>query len=377
MYSGILLYTVIWIVSCLIVRFHYDRQIALNFGWDERDDGYVHTIKMPIVSALVIAGLFTLFNVYATMHSVSMGADRRNYALNFSGYRPTPSIGLRYVMDFVHWIGGDLQTLFYITTFVCVFITLMAYRLSKKASPYVFYLLCVTQYFLSTLVHLKQCYASALAVLFFVLMLEYNSKKSRLAAIVCVAFACLFHPTGYLLIPMYIIFAAEKSKRNVALYALLLLIIGLFLDRFMLWSAMLLKPAVPSLASKLLQYYGNIRDVTQEGMSYSFLKGVPYYIIVLIGLFKRRDSREKIEHYDDYLIIVGTGAFLYMVSVYNSWFGRFIYFFCFVTFTFFLQLLKTMESKEDIVLLNTAVQISLIFFTYRFLYLVYEQFGGF
>jgi len=344
---------------------------------DECHAEYRHNIKMPIFTALVISSLFTLFNVYVTTHSVAIGSDRQNYILNFNGYRSTPSIGLRFVMDFVHLTGGDIQTLFYITTFVTTFITLIAYRLSKKANPYVFYLLCITQYFLGTLTALKQCYASAFAVLFLVFILEYNSQKSRLAAILCVTLSCLFHPAGYILIPIYIIVATEKRRKSIAPYIFILLVIGLFFNKFMVAAAMLLRTTVPSLASKILEYFSESSNSVQENINYSFLKGIPYYIIVLIGLVRRRDLRERIEHYDDYLIIVGTGAFIYLVSIYNAWLVRFVYFFSFVSFTFFSQLLKTMEIKENIIILNIVVQISLILITYRFLYLVYKLYGGF
>lgn len=376
MFSGIFVYTIVWMVSCMIVHHHYNRQRMLNEGTDEWDRSIRNNVKMPVFTALVVSGLFTLFNVYATTQSVIIGGDRQNYILNFNGYRQTPSIGLGFVIDFVHLIGGDIYTLFYVTTFICVFITLMAYRLSKKADPHAFYLLCITQYFLATLTALKQCYASAFAVLFFVLLLEYHSRKSRLAAILCIVLACLFHPSGYILIPLYIIGVVKKTGRNIAIYLLALIIIGVFFERFMLGAAILLKPMAPSLTTKLLEYFGESTDMVQNGISISFLKGIPYYFIALVGLARRKYFRDEIDNYDSYLVIVVTGAFIYLISIYSTWLGRFIYFFSFVTFVFYSQLLKTMTMKARMTY-GMLVQGSLVLVTYRFLYLVYKLYGGF
>ncbi|MCR5517625.1 MAG: EpsG family protein [Lachnospiraceae bacterium] len=338
---------------------------------------YTYQKKMPLVSMIVISALFALFNYYTTTHSTVMGRDRINYVANFIGYRPSPSKGLTFLMHMTHRFGGSIELLFYFTTFSCVFITLLAYRLSKKSTPYVFYLMCITQYFLTTLTALKQCYASAFAVLFFVLILEHDTKKSRIASLVCAILACWFHPTGYILFFMYFVVRIEKTAKNLRSYFLVLFIVGLFFEQIMLLFASWISPFVPTLAWKILDYFGESGVEVQDGIAISFIKGVPYYFIACLGLFYRKIGKKCIKHYDEYLIVVGTGAFLFLISLYSAWLSRFVFFFGYTSFVFFGQLMKITWKRINRMACKFVVGGSLLVLTYRFLYLVYSLYGGF
>ncbi len=373
MFTGIVVYTVVCIIACVIVYCHYYQyRLVLNNSSDVS-----FTSKMPIIVALLVALLFTFFNYYATNNSVYIGGDRRNYILNFQGVRSTPSIGLGLVIRLIHYLGGSIESLYYLTTFSCVFITMIAYRVSKVATPYVLYLLCITQYFLTTLTALKQCYASAFSILFIVLVIEYNSLKTDILAIICLIIACLFHPTGYILIPLFLVLRIQAFSRNYKLYFLFLLIAGVFFKPIMMIGSNVLGIFIPSLANKINQYFGSDSTGVSEGLSVSFLKGIPYYLIVVLGMIKRRDGIKQIANYDQYLICVGTGAFIYFMSMLSPWLGRFMYMFVFVSFVFFIQLLRSEKLFSNRVAYSIIIQVPLIFVTYRFLYLVYSLYGGF
>jgi len=378
MHFGILAYTIIWVLAYGIIRICYkkikENTIQINGIEICFDDRYKQ--KLSILAAIIISGLFTLFNIYVTMNSSGFSGDRQNYSYNFGGVRETPSFGLAMIINMIKQLGGNIQTLFYFTTFVCVFITLIAYRNSKYASPYSFFLLCLTQYFITTLTAIKQSYASALAVVFFVLILEHDTRKSKLLALLCAFIACLFHPTGYILFIIWIVIGMRKTKRRVATYFIFLLILGIFLKQIMPLVASFVRPISSSLYSKIMEYFGANGDLVEESSALAFLKGIPYYTIAIMGIVKRRIGKNEIEKYDNYLMVVGTGAFLYLISIYNVWFSRFVYLFSFISFVFLEKLMRLM-SKDHRLFLRIVIQGILFFVTYRFLFFVCFVHGAF
>ena len=373
MYSGIAIYSLIWIASSLIVFFCYKKSI----GFHNPNGSIEHRSKMPIPATLLISLLFTLFNVYATVNSVAMGGDRQNYMGNFLGYRASPSIGLTFLMNWTHVLGGSLESLFYFTTFSCTFITLMAYRMSKKTDPLAFSLLCMTQYFLTTLTALKQSYTSAFAVVFLVLILEYNSKKSNAAALVCALLACLFHSTGYILIVLFIVVRIVRATKNVNIYLLFLFIVAIFFKRIILIAAIVIQPVLPSLAHTITAYFGPGGISETTGSSTAWIFGMPYYYITILGIIKNKDLEKKIPGYDEHLFIVGIGAFFLLMSTYSEWLARFVYLFSFSSMIFFSELMKTIQIEATKKTYTYLLAAMLLIFTYRFLYLIYTLYGGF
>ena len=375
MYLAIGLYTLIWLVCSLIVMYQYQMRNS-RYAKYIGSDLYTKN-KLSIMAVLVISMLFTFFNVYATRTSMATGGDRLNYIVNFNGMRASPSIMLTAIMQMIHYFNGTIESLYYFTTFVCVIITMLAYRWSKDATPQSFVLLCVTQYFLTTLTALKQCYASALAVLFFVLILEYRSRKTDILAIICIAIAILFHTTGVVLIPLVIIVKVPTKRLNLVIYAIALILIAFFFEPFMKFTGRLVMPLSSGLGNKILAYFSEGSELGSDGIAMSFIKGLPYYFITFYGIIKRETLKDRIANYDNYLLVVGTGAFLYFVSLYNVWLGRFVYLFGFVSFVFFGLLMKELNLRGNRIIYKSFVFSCLTVVTYRFLYLIYTLWGGF
>ncbi|MBQ3461190.1 MAG: EpsG family protein [Solobacterium sp.] len=376
MTTSIGLYTIIWIVASLIVLYQYVHREKKSSLYDIRSGLYAKK-KLSIVAVICIAGLFTLYNVFVTSTSVVMGSDRLNYVANFNGLRTSPSISLMFLMHIIHRVNGSIETLFYFTTFFCVFLTLIAYRRSKDATPLSFVLLCVTQYFLITLTAIKQSYTSAFAVLFFVLILEYKSKKASFLAIACIILACLFHTTGYVLIPLYIMVKSPKNRYNLFIYGIVLLILVFAFEPAMLALARIVTPIIPRLGGQLTAYFSDTSGNASDGIAISFIKGLPYYFITIYAVFKRNTLKDRINNYDNYLLVIATGSFLYFVSIYSGWLSRFVHLFSFVSFVFFGLLMKEVRIPSNRTIYKGFMFVSLAIETYRFLYLVYALWGGF
>ena len=240
---SILIYTVIVVFSCGIISLMYYNKAA-SINWGDSNPG---TTKISITAIVFIALLFTVYNIYVTNVSVSMGGDRTNYYMAFSGLRKSSSLGLEFVFDVVRILSGNITTVFYITTFVCVALTLLAYRLSDEATPATMLLLFLSEFIFSTFVNLKQCYTSAFAALFFVIAIQDKGRKSKYLCISLIILACLFHPVGFVLIPLYFIIKKSSGKLFKLIVYVMLLIVILFFEKIMGSLSILLTPVFPSL----------------------------------------------------------------------------------------------------------------------------------
>lgn len=368
--SEILIYTLVWISSFVLVYINDNNRIILHFRSSYITQDRENASKISFFTIIIISTLFTLFDVYVTEIFGLMGGDRENYYVDFMGERVFGTTGLQHVSDFIHLLNGNYHILLYFSMFVCVFITLYAYKISKTTSPCCFYLLCLTQYFLTILTALKQCYASALGILSLVLILDYDTRASNMGAIVCIIIACLFHPSGYILILLYIVLKKRKNRNSILLYLFFLAIIALFFRQVMLIGASLLNPIIPSLSSKILEYFAEGSIVNQDTTTISVFKGVPYFIMAFLGIIERKKIGDKIENYDNYLIVTVTGAFIYLMSIYSAWLSRFVYLFGFISIIFFSEILINIDTKNRLIL-SGLMQLLLSVITYRFMVLVF------
>lgn len=372
MIESILIYTTFVIFSCIIINFQYNKLICCKMR-----NSSERTTKISMVAIIFISIIFTLYNIYITYNSVSLGGDRLNYTINFNGIRKSSSLGLEFVFEVVRMMSGSINKVFYITTFICVFFTFLAYRMSKDAMPSTIFLLFMSQFIFSTFVNLKQCYTSAFASLFFVIAIHEKGAKDRLLCIILIALACLFHPTGFILIPLYLIIRSKIRGNKKNLIYVLLIIIFVFFEEFMHVASVLVEPFIPSLAFKLKQYLSSDIFTPNDASVFAFIKGLPFYYIVMLGFIKRDRLKTKICNYDKYLIISTVGASLYLASVYQYWLSRTIYLFYMPIFTFFTLIMKNTNYRTNRMIHWFIVGGGSVLFTYRFLALIYINYGGF
>lgn len=354
----IITYTIIIFVSYWILKAQYRKRQYLGTR-----DGKNLSWIMVVFLALLWVG----FNIVITNLNPNMSGDRLNYVANFNG-RQTPSIGLSWIISFVHLVNGDVRAFFYLSTFLCMGITMYAYRINSHITPAVMMLMYLTEYEFLTTSLLKQTFTSAFAVLFFTFLLQEHTKKQSVFLVLLIVLACLFHPCGYILIPMYFVINSPKNWKTITIYIIALIVVALFFQPLLRQLAIIINPIAPSLASKILQYFETAVDDIGGA---SVIKGLPIYIIAILGIYKRKHLKDCVPNYDNYLIVTLTGAFLYLMSMYNVWVYRFIYLFYFSIFVFYTQIIKRLYLKTNAAILNAVVYTSLAVLQYRFLYLVY------
>lgn len=370
----LLAYTITWILSYFVIELNYNGYLqkynnSPETSINDKDLGSnTYKNKISNTSIVIVALIWVVFNIYITaLHPVISG-DWINYQLNFSGQRQSPSFGLDLLIKAVRGMGGNLYTLSRISTFICMTITMVAYRYSKDASPNTFFFLFLTEYAYLSISLLKQTFTNAFASLFFVIAINYKTKRSRIICIIIIALACLFHPSGLILVPMFVILQFPRTKRSISFYLLFIFIFAFFLRSIMFAVGRILIPVIPAIGLKILQYFN---ETSNTDINYVFLKSLPELCIVLLGLYKRKTLRDFVENYDDYLIVASTGEFLYLMSIYNVWLYRMIYLFHFAIFVFFGVLLKNLSLESNRKIIFWIIAISLGIIMYRFLYLTF------
>ena len=109
----------------------------------------------------------------------------------------------------------------------------------------------------------------------------------------------------------------------------------------------------------------------------SALKGIPFYIITLVGWLKRRELLKEINNYDNYLFLSGVISFIYISSVYNSWVIRLAYFLYLPVAIYFVKIMQSLKNKNNYIILNFLVFGINALITLRFVVLIYLNYGGF
>lgn len=363
-------YSITWLSSLLIIWLDYQRYVKNikrqpegNFSEDDR---YIYKIHMGTI--IFVALIWVGFNIFITTLHPVMGDDWVNYSVNFSGTRESPSIGLNFLIKFCRGHGGTMYTLSRFSTFICMVITLYAYRKSKIATPLCFVFLFLTQYSFLTIALLKQTFTNALASLFLILSIQRKTKQTDLICVCLLILACLFHPSGYVLVPMFIILRQPKTTKNVSLFLLMMVLMAFFFKPMMIFMGKTLAPIVPSIGLKITQYFNesNLRD---EGLSYSVFKSIPETCILLLGLYKRKTLINRIDNYDNYLLVCATGVFLYHMSVYSGWMYRMIYLFHFPIFVLLNGIINNLQLKTNRQVITISLALMLGVIMYRFLYI--------
>ena len=353
-----------------------------KYGYATNRNTLMKKRKRPlitIVSAIALTILFTLYNVLVTMQGIktdNITGDRLIYSMNFAGLAEAGSLGLVLLIKFIRLFTDNSEWLFYGTTFICVMITFISFRKVEDTTSNAVLFLVLTQWVFCTIVNLKQCYSVAFSTIFFVFALKRNSIKNVLGCLVSILMAILFHPTGYILLIVYPCMLFAKSNRSVNTILVLCIFIFIFFIPIAQISIKLTRVIAPSLSDKLYQYFGS-GDISFADNAISFVKGLPFYYITVIGFLRRKKLSVIVKNYNKYLVLSIFASLVYLLSIYNEWLFRLIYLFYFPIAIFWGQLFKYNINKLSKVIDCVIVLGGLAVVLYRYIMLMYINYGGF
>ena len=352
---------------------------SLSRGYiDDGSDSELKVQKITITLIILIGLLFVLYNVLVTKINPSTTSDRRNYTLNFYGYRASPSAGLTFIINIIRMFSSNVEVLFYVTTFISMVITLWAYKISKEATPNAVLFLLATQYVFFTFAGLKQSYANALAAICIVLALRNKGIKDTIFGIISIIAAIWFHHTGYFLIPLFVMLKIKKTRKTIIWFFVFMVFIVLFLEPILVRTASLISPFATTFSGKIVEYFG---ETSSEGLqtegALTFIKGFPFYVITIVGCIKRKKLIDAIDNYDNYLFISGILSFIYLATVYNGWVYRLSYFLYLPVGIFYGQIMQYYHKHNNKLIIDAVVFGATFILTIRFVVLMYINYGGF
>lgn len=369
----IMVYGIIAIISYWLIKQNY---IAYS---KKTELGLDKAVKLKIPIICLISILFAWVNWFATnvLSKNVLGSDRLNYSVEFLGSRSVQSTGLQFIFDVVKRCGGDIYTVFYITTFITVFITLIAYRRSKLTSPKIIVLLLVSEYVFFTFTGLKQSYTAAFSFLFFVNAVEDKSKKGTILSIIDIILSIIFHSAGYILIPLFVILRFNRdNKRKFYFYVAIASLSLLLLPNIMQFISSHFGAYVPLLSFKIDKYFGEATGGLDSQWS-AIIKYLPFFYVSVWGIANRKKFKRDIAEFDSLLLITVVGSLVVLYSIYSYWFQRFRYSFYFPVFLLYELMDRNDELKGNRVINDTIVIGGSLLVTVRKIILIFKNFGAF
>lgn len=376
MENGILLMVVYGLVSIFsywLIKHNYTSYLVAI------DSGKQRANKLKLSSIIIVAFLFTFVNWFATkiLSNNILGSDRLNYSVEFSGLRSVLSPGLQFIFDIVKMAGGDIYLVFYLTTFITIFIILIAYRRSKLAGPKSIVLLLVSELVFFSFTGLKQSYAVAFSCLFFVNAIENKSKKGTIMCIIDVVLSILFHSTGYILVPLLVIIRSGKENKKRFYFIIAIAILSLvFLPNIAQFLNVRFGSYFPILSLKIKRYFGDV-VAGADSRWYVIFKYVPFFHITIWGAANRKRLKYVIEEYDQLLLIAVISSLLVIYSIYSYWFQRFRYTFYFPVFLLYELIDRKEKLKENRIINDTIVIGGTLWVNVRKTLLIFKDFSGF
>lgn len=331
--------------------------------------------KFPVIYIAIISLLCAFFNRYLSHGRAITGGDRVNYLQDFNG-RLTGLLGFDTYLKITHYFTDDFFLVLYATTFICCTIMLISYWYSDDCkSPIILIIFC-TSFVLNTFINLKQCFTCAFASIMFAALSKPKNIKRDLICVLSIVFACLFHTSGYLLIPVFLILRFYNNI-NFKIAIISIIVIAIFLQPVSLFIASHASALLPSLSNKLNEYFteGSIHET--DGSIIAFIKGAPYYIATILGLIHRKANKDVDEKYDMYLLILCIGSVSYACSLASYWLIRLISILYFPVSIAIYKIISLEKEPKYRLLEYIIVVGGLAFFTIRSLALNILNYGGY
>lgn len=330
--------------------------------------------KISLTKIIIISVLFTLYNVLCTYFSIRTVGDRANYAYEFMGYRAT-SVGLSFVFNIIKIFTMDVRILYYAITFFCCFITFFCCFRDKDTNKYALYFLLATDFVFFTFVALKQCFVCAFATLIYYII---NNSKSRFKYVICallIYISCLFHSTGFILIPIVILlFIYDKKRINLPILFFSVMLLLVFFNPLLSLLSSFLGRYVPALSGKINDYFYTTGLYTESKLV--FVKGLPFYLISIIATVKRKIFSKDIKNYDKLVFMSYVGSISYFISIVSYWMYRITNLFYFPISVLFGIIMKNENNPKNKLLYFVIIFGSEFLILLRWLFLEFMQ-GGF
>ena len=362
-----ILYYMMVFVFYYFIKKRQNKKVVIK--WESHRKMY-DSKSVGLFQALLYAFAFGTYAVYITAEVLTN--DRKNYAHSYLIDRElTPAVNL--IFDFWRNITDNPKVLFFTFSFIMLFLILIACRENKQFLPKAFSLMVASNLLIFSYNGLKQAPAIAFVAIGISLWLE----KKYAVSLICIALAISFHESALVAIPMIILLVGAKKRWvRVVEYVVLALFVVAF-------------PTMTQLVTKLLgiidlsvleevdSYLDEDGGLISGFNMFTAIKGMPFYLISSYGLLCRKKLKDKINHYDKYLVMSIFASAMFVLSTYMYWMFRFGIYFYFFAFIFAAQLIRESANKKMANRFYYTVLMLFLLINIRYYLQYFMNYGGF
>lgn len=305
---------------------------------------YKSNNKFPIITIIFVSALYGVYSIICGKYPYV--SDRLNFAFRFASdayeeFVFNESMGLFFLEKLLHIFTYEPKVLFFVVAFIFMFVTLLAYRNLDEANPQALLLLLLSAYPTYGLYMLKQSLAVAIMFLAF----SYY-KKNKQISIICTIVAILFHESALVVIPVVLVLKLLKNNVTRKLVYIFSAIVLLGFANFNNVLISYVIKLVPALENQLSAYL-NVQNgaIISNGTYLTFLKGIPFFLTFIVGLFNRKENEN--EKYNEYMFLTFFVSITFILSNYMYWLFRFGLYFYFPVFIFAERVLQNIKSEKN------------------------------
>lgn len=336
------------------------------------NSNHLYYRKIGVFGIVFLSCLIGIYSIIASKYPYS--SDRGNYVIRFVNYWDSPwTTGLNVLADFLHIFTNEPKVLFFTVSFLCLFITLVAYNTFENAQPKALLFMSLSSYCIDSFFLLKQAPSVAFAAISIAALFNRKFKISTIFLVIAIS----FHEAALILIPLYIVLLGAK-KQWVRIFQYIFLIVSiLFFSYVTKVASGFIAQLLPNVSDQLSGYLDESGSIIQSANILTIFKGFPYYFITFYAMLKRSSLKSKIRNYDRYLVICVFATAMIIMSFYMYWMSRFATYCYFPMFIFASLIMREINNRGERFLFLMLVGGSLFFFTFRYLYQMFFLYGGF
>ena len=319
-----------------------------------------------IILISIIIGFFSL-----SYDRTFWWQDVDYYSRLFSNGNSIPeSTGLNVIYSILHLFTNNIDVLLFVIATISTFVMLLSYRMYEQAYPISVLFLFLSDFFFETCqVNLKQAIACGLSS-FFIL---FAIKKRYFFSVICIVTATMFHITAcpILIITFIALKLISIKNRRLKLLVFVITISSIFIIQPIINIMITYGSFIPGLVEKLTEYTNDSNQLIFSSTIIVALKGLPYYLITIVGIYYRKFLQSTIKYYDELLIISIVASISYILSGYSYWMSRIIGYYLMTDFIFLGLILSNIKNKNNYVIIKYNISLLLLIFTFRELIQIY------
>lgn len=371
-----MLYYLLFAIVMYVIALRGSKQVYQTALKSKSNKKGVIAIKKKRISFVAILLLCTIIGYYGTIcGQTPMGSDRLNYALRFSSdiyaYAVKQnSYGLYIVESILHLFTYDPYVLFFTIPVICLAFYLFAYNEWVEVTP-----LAILMFGMSPCVNYSfYQYKQAPALGLMALSFAFYQREKKIYALLFMIGAIAFHESAFVMIPLYAVIIGSRKRwvRIAEIIFLFVCVVG-FKNVSIVFVG--ISNFIPGLGAQLQSYLDDTGGIRTESNIATIIKGVPYYIITIVGLVNRYKLKDSIKFYDQYLTMSIFASVCILMSAYMYWMWRFGSYVYFPVLIFASLIYREMGNNRE--LFKWTVITSLAFFTFRAFAQYYFKYGGY